>query len=131
MNRFPISTAEDSVKVFMGINMYGYRYDRIVPPPPKEQRQFHVKHVLGNDYIEFLKQYYKTAMIFFDTRAHEHITVVYSGQRNSQENSPPQIIVFYPSLKSIYDRLALANKLHVGIAIWDGGQGLDYFFDLF
>jgi chitinase domain-containing protein 1 len=134
MNRFRSSTTDNTVKIFLGIHFYGYRYDRIIPLPPKNQRQYHVKHVLGHDYIEFLKQYYTALKIFFDHRAHEHIIVVYSGSMNNQnleENSLPQIVIFYPSLKSIYDRLELATKLHVGVAIWDGGQGLDYFFDLF
>jgi chitinase domain-containing protein 1 len=134
MNRFHISETDNSVKIFLGINFYGYRYDRIIPAPPKYQPQFHTKHILGHDYIEFLKQYYTTSTIVFDRRAHEHITVVYNRammDQNPQEHSVPQIILFYPSLKSIYDRLELAIQLNVGVAIWDGGQGLDYFFDLF
>jgi chitinase domain-containing protein 1 len=134
MNRFTISETDSPVKLFLGLNFYGHRYDRIYPPPPKEQRQYHMKHILGHDYIEFLKQYYSTSIIYFDRRAHEHITAVYSRpmtDQNQEENSSPQIILFYPSLKSIYDRLELASKLNIGVAIWDGGQGLDYFFDLF
>ena len=134
MNRFRITNSDSSVKIFLGINFYGYRYDRIIPPPPENERQYHRKHVLGADYIEFLKEHHTTAMIFFDGRAHEHITAIYSRSReneNSHEKAKPDILVFYPSLKSIYDRLELATKLHFGVAIWDGGQGLDYFFDLF
>jgi chitinase domain-containing protein 1 len=134
MNRFTISDPDSSVKVFLGLNFYGYRYDKIYPSPTKDQRQFQMKHIIANDYIEFLKQHYFTARIFFDRRVHEHITVVHDGSKinqNQQENPLPEIIIFYPSLKSIYDRLELATKLNVGIAIWDGGQGFDYFFDLF
>ena len=134
MNRYRLAENPNSVKVFLGLNFYGYRYDRILPPPPENERQYQLKHILGHDYIAFLKQYYTTSIIHFDRRAHEHITIVYdqSGKnRNRQANSQPDILIFYPSLKSIYDRLEFAMKLNFGVAIWDGGQGLDYFFDLF
>ncbi|CAF2312208.1 unnamed protein product [Rotaria sp. Silwood2] len=134
MNRFLSSKIRSSVKVFLSLNFYGYRYDRIIPSAPKDQQQYQRRHVLGHDYIEFLKKYYRASVIIFDTRAHEHVTLVYGqsmDDANQQAESVPLILIFYPSLKSIYDRLELATKLHVGAAIWDGGQGLDYFFDLF
>jgi chitinase domain-containing protein 1 len=133
MHRFPTSKRDPSTKFFLGINFYGYRYDRIVPPPPSDQPQYHMGRILGRDYLDFLKQYYPVAKIHFDDRAHEHITVVYARAEtnvNRKAQYAPQIIVFYPSLKSIYNRLELAIKLNVGIAIWDGGQGFDYFYDL-
>src|SRR5580698_9283415 len=120
MNPFRLTENDNSVKIFLGMNFYGYRYDRIIPSPPNDQRQYYIEHILGHDYIKFLKQYYSTSRIVFDRRAHEHITIVYSRSmmnQNQQDNSSPEIIIFYPSLKSIYDRLELATKLNVGVAI--------------
>ena len=38
--------------------------------------------------------------------------------------------VYYPSLKGLAERLGMLRGLGVGVALWEIGQGLDYFFDL-
>lgn len=125
---------EGPVKVFLGLNFYGYRYDRVASQPSTAKKdqapQYEMKPIVGRDYVEFLRQNYSTSVIVYDTRVNEHITVIQIRTAKPQPNALPETIIFYPSLKSIYERLELATKLNMGVAIWDGGQGLDYFFDL-
>jgi chitinase domain-containing protein 1 len=131
MEKFSKPEGEGPVKVFLGLNFYGYRYDRADSSSKKEQQQYGMKPIVGRDYIDFLKKHYSTSMIVYDARIHEHITVLQTRPTKQQQQQQfPQTIIFYPTLKSIYERLELATKLNVGIAIWDGGQGLDYFYDL-
>jgi chitinase domain-containing protein 1 len=130
MEKFSMPEAEGPVKVFLGLNFYGYRYDRVADSTKKDQQQYAMKPIVGRDYIDFLRKSASTAMIVYDPRVHEHITVIQTRPTKQQPNPLPETIIFYPSLKTIYERLELATKLNVGIAIWDGGQGLDYFYDL-
>ena len=60
----------------------------------------------------------------WSAEAHEHY-LPYSDENEQRA------MIFYPSLMSIATRLDLAAKLKVGISIWEIGQGLDYFYDLF
>jgi hypothetical protein len=40
-------------------------------------------------------------------------------------------LVFYPCLKFFDSRLKVLEKEGMGFSIWEAGQGLDYFFELF
>ena len=80
------------------------------------------EHITGSKLINLLSNNFD-AQFSFDEKSAEHIIVIRSAKG--------QEIIFYPSLYSIQKRINLANKLGTGLSIWEIGQGLDYFYDLF
>lgn len=98
-------------KILMGLNFYGQEFAATGSGP-----------ILGSRYIEVLTKH-KTEKLTWENGVAEHsFAFTAAGSHHS---------VFYPTLKSIQVRLDLAKELEVGISIWEIGQGLDYFYDLF
>lgn len=98
-------------KILLGLNFYGFSYSSTGGG-----------HILGGQLVELLARH-KGATFRWDSEAGEHfVEVKEAGQKQT---------VFYPSRKSIQLRLDLATELGTGISIWELGQGLDYFYDLF
>ncbi|CAI4228611.1 unnamed protein product [Auanema sp. JU1783] len=90
-------------KLMIGINYYGYEY-------PKGGGQHSVKY---DKYLELLKS--PDTTLDFDIDSLEHML------------KTPNSVVYYPSIASIELRMKLAEEYGVGIAIWDYGQGFNYF----
>ncbi|XP_013101378.1 chitinase domain-containing protein 1 [Stomoxys calcitrans] len=106
----PSKSEEQRSKILMGLNMYGNDYTPDGGGP-----------IVSGDYLSLLKHLKKRLVLdekdvenFFEVKTH-------TGRH----------YVFYPTLFSIHERLKLAQELGVGISIWELGQGLDYFYDLF
>jgi len=100
-----------SHKILVGMNFYGNDFVNPLGGGP----------IINSQYLPMLKKY--MPKFRWDTDTHEHSFVYQSAGETHT--------VYYPTLKSIYDRILLATELGVGISIWEVGQGLDYFFDLF
>jgi chitinase domain-containing protein 1 len=99
----------DLSKILIGLNFYGMMSEANSRP----------EAIIGPSFIQMLKD--GSFKANWDESAKEHAFV-------SDKSSTT---IFYPTLKSISDRIELARKHGVGLAIWETGQGLDYFYDLF
>ncbi|KAL2715381.1 chitinase domain-containing protein 1 [Vespula squamosa] len=96
-------------QILLGINFYGYNYTPEGGGP-----------ILGSQYLKSLESF--KSKIQWDDRSKEHFFEVKSSSGNGY--------IFYPTLYSIVHRFDLAAELGTGIAIWELGQGLNYFYDL-
>ncbi|XP_025090470.1 chitinase domain-containing protein 1-like isoform X2 [Pomacea canaliculata] len=107
----PTWDPEERKKILAGLNFYGTYY--IVGSK--------VEPILGSQYVDLLQK--QKVNIAWDPANAEHVTEFGTAQG--------QHVIYYPSLYSIQQRLELASKFGIGISIWELGQGLDYFYDLF
>ncbi|KAF8790072.1 chitinase domain-containing protein 1-like isoform X2 [Argiope bruennichi] len=109
----PESYSTDRQKLLLGLNFYGYVYWK-----------FGGKPIVGHEYLSILKQH-KPKFEFDDFNGEHSFT--YRTEENGFEK---EYEVYYPTLYSIKLRIELARELRTGIAIWETGQGLNYFYDL-
>eukprot|EP01137_Pigoraptor_chileana_P015542 Opistho-2@71583 len=98
-----------SRKILLGLNLYGYDYGNRGG-----------EAILGTRFLELLTKH-RCAFVW-DDKAKEHAV--------SYRESGVGHKVFYPSLKSLSERIDLAVKRGLGLSLWEVGQGLDYFYDL-
>jgi chitinase domain-containing protein 1 len=103
-------------KFLLGLNMYGMDFTD-GKAHPKLGRD--VKDILSSGAIEKIE---------WDEAAGENY--VRFGYTGSDGNAVAHTM-YFPTTQSIAQRLKLATQLEVGVAIWELGQGMDMFYELF
>ncbi|XP_026318659.1 chitinase domain-containing protein 1 [Hyposmocoma kahamanoa] len=98
-------------KILLGLNFYGNSYTANGGGP-----------IVGTEYIELLKNAKTNQVLTYNNNTAENYLEIKTSQGSKK--------IFYPSLYSIQKRLDLAREYGIGVAIWELGQGLDYFYDL-
>ncbi|KAK6141077.1 hypothetical protein DH2020_025189 [Rehmannia glutinosa] len=101
-------------KIFIGINFYGN--DFVV------SQGLGGGPIVGREYLSLLEKH--RPQLHWEKNSAEHF-FLYTDNRNVEH------VVFYPSPMSIAMRLQEALSWKAGISIWEIGQGLEYFFDIF
>lgn len=104
----------DHGKILIGLNFYGMLF--------VDKR---AEAITGEEFIKEISAGGVTST--WDRSHREHTFLVQSF--NAVGVMSKQSIAF-PTLQSINDRVEYAKQIGVGIAIWELGQGLEYFFEL-
>ncbi|XP_058450849.1 chitinase domain-containing protein 1 [Malaya genurostris] len=107
-------TADDlkqkRAKILLGLNLYGSDFTPNGGQP-----------IISHEYLA-LVMHLKGHLTYDEHDVENFFEVKTSTGRH---------MVFYPTLNSINARLKLTQELGTGISLWELGQGLDYFYDLF
>jgi len=77
--------------------------------------------ILRNQFLQELRRH--KPKVYWDDNVKEHF-FKYTENNN-------KFTMYFPTLMFIHERLELAKRLGCGVAVWEIGQGLDYFYDLF
>ena len=76
----------------------------------------------GIEYLQLLEKH-KPKRLDWHAEAAEHVFAYRDGEELRHS-------VYYPSLKTMAERLGMLRSLGVGVAVYELGIGLDYFWDL-
>lgn len=91
----------------IGINFYGYATCKNKQPIVIDRKNYF-------DWLEATNESFT-----WNEKEHSHTFIV------------DDCVVDYPTILSLYQRIRYASKYNYSIGIWELGQGLDYFLDIF
>lgn len=97
-------------KVLLGINFYGFTF---------------TKDGVHNSITA--KEY--TSLVQF-SKLGIPVTVDWDEEQGEHRMDGTIWSIWYPTILSILHRLSWAEEYGVGISVWEGGQGLEYFWDI-
>jgi hypothetical protein len=85
----------------------------------------------GESYLRLLERH-TPGRLDWHAEAAEHVfSYEAAGEPSASESDAADLrIVYYPSLKGLAERLGMLRGLGVGVAVWELGTGLDFFWDL-
>ncbi|KAH7817352.1 putative chitinase domain containing 1 precursor [Monocercomonoides exilis] len=109
MNLGQIRPAEPT-SLFVGMPFYGYEYINGVQ----------TRAILGSEYIDIIRKY-KTRFTW-DEQSKEHVL-------RFVDDAGKERVIYYPSIMSLRLRAQAVSQENAGLAVWELGQGLDYFTD--
>ncbi|KAI8610825.1 glycoside hydrolase superfamily [Chytriomyces sp. MP71] len=112
----PEGAARD--KILMGLNLYGNSYPVGGTVVAGQYLDVLRKGELGGGGVN------GAVRVRWDADAKEHVLTY-------KEIGGEKRDVWYPSLRSVEERVELARELGVGMSLWEVGQGLDYWYELF
>ncbi|KAG1162358.1 hypothetical protein G6F37_002236 [Rhizopus arrhizus] len=114
-------------KLMIGLNMYAMSYLPTRIPEPLVMKTVVEKLSMprGDELLMTGDEVDENEELNWDKENQEAWFVDYD------EDGIRQGVIWLPTLRSIRNRLRLAEDYGVGVALWEVGQGLDYFYDLF
>ncbi|CAO3641319.1 unnamed protein product [Mucor hiemalis] len=124
-----ITNEQNRYKLMIGLNMYAMSYLQTREPEPlvmktvieklTEQPKSMVDELVDNDNEEDVAD-----ELNWDKESQEAWFI------DIDEDGIRQGTVWTPTFRSMRNRIRLAEDYGVGVALWEVGQGLDYFYDL-
>ncbi|KAL4208780.1 glycoside hydrolase superfamily [Rhizopus microsporus] len=120
-----LTNSNNRHKLMVGLNMYAMSYLSTRPPEPLVLKTVIEKLSLPRqDELLLDDEVDENEELNWDKASQE------AWFMDIDEEGIEQGVIWMPTLRSIRNRLRLAEDYGVGVALWEVGQGLDYFYDL-